>query len=1153
MSNIYDDNDYLYEDDDLFADDSIDESSELYDDDAGFETEFVTQIEDSAKPDDDDLFEDTSEDDDDLFAETSEVEYTFFDENIEEDEFLEEDEDLFSDEESSFEVASEEVASEEVASDIVEEDDEDLFGDDESTFAGIAPVQSMEIAVEDDDDLFEDVPVGSSAKPVQSSYEEEDEDLFEDSTSKVVTTTEPPLLLSKEEFFKKVKEKKSFVEETYTGEVDIDKIRAIYNAHQINPNYSYSLDILIAYMNRFVESITVDIESEKGRISSNTDLNSVKQVMLNLDGKNLFIDNQNHVSNLVGAFMKKINDDPNYTVDEFLSANPKELGLTLPVSVLSDYIVDARAVLSIKTQLEQFKTAADYSIKGALEKRSFTRDSLISLMQTSFSEYDLTYRFALAMSKYVGKLKKEYAQGDYAFEYPTEMEFLDAKLQEGVEFEGKMIELTYPRTYSTVDNTFQCGACRSEEKFKMNVPFVSSVYLQSEGLYLPGVNRCPNCGAINFAYSSTYRDVEVAYKYLSDLTEFLGKQVNKSKINYLKHVHTDQSGQVTLASAKPDYLNEDTVSDNGELLSAIERYKTRVKRFSKSAHIKTVNGHKANSAKPDYHGSYTSEASLGKFLAKFYDKDSAIRNRAVSTIIYHLADNRSFGYGYYLRYSNYVRYESVINSAAILDHLKDCSEGLFQERMQMLFNAFNLYYPDGYEFTKEDVLKVRHAYSDFRNEFEYFKDLRAHYLREIENNLNDLGNLEILQISISEDVFLDFMCCDDVRDMIYKWADRMVIYSTIEEFMNLTLSSKTNYGNKFISKAYFPDEFVEESKKFFTSFGMTKKEIVSESIYPSQDIINLLTEALDLKNLYSKDRFEFYYRLNTLIDSVRNNVGIKYNDSMKTVFNNRLFSSVKKDRLDQRLDALMTHYGSSGRYYYYLEDQFSKEEIDASIKPYHRIQFSSYISKRRMNESLEEYISRITDKEYEPQKDDLIKLKDDLVDDVRYLYVGLDALTITAYSCYNFQQIKEHNVYFAGKLIIDTLLSNYTQSQIFDMLGYSKETVNGLLNTFIEEDIFDVDFEDYRKVYKFTSLLFSDPKVFNEMRGSYRERRGSLFNMSTIVGENLSDNELATRFADELNQNTSLGRASEYRDIYDAQLEYVSPEVRDEVFEYLHI
>ena len=1146
MSNIYDDNDYLYEDedDDLFADDSIDESSELYDDDAGFETEFVTQIEDSAKPDDDDLFED----DDDLFAETSEVEYTFFDENIEEDEFLEEDEDLFSDEESSFEVASFEVAS-----DMVEEDDEDLFGDDESTFSGIAPVQSMEIAVEDDDDLFEDVPVGSSAKPVQSSYEEEDEDLFEDSTSKVVTTTEPPLLLSKEEFFKKVKEKKSFVEETYTGEVDIDKIRAIYNAHQINPNYSYSLDILIAYMNRFVESITVDIESEKGRISSNTDLNSVKQVMLNLDGKNLFIDNQNHVSNLVGAFMKKINDDPNYTVDEFLSANPKELGLTLPVSVLSDYIVDARAVLSIKTQLEQFKTAADYSIKGALEKRSFTRDSLISLMQTSFSEYDLTYRFALAMSKYVGKLKKEYAQGDYAFEYPTEMEFLDAKLQEGVEFEGKMIELTYPRTYSTVDNTFQCGACRSEEKFKMNVPFVSSVYLQNEGLYLPGVNRCPNCGAINFAYSSTYRDVEVAYKYLSDLTEFLGKQVNKSKINYLKHVHTDQSGQVTLASAKPDYLNEDTVSDNGELLSAIERYKTRVKRFSKSAHIKTVNGHKANSAKPDYHGSYTSEASLGKFLAKFYDKDSAIRNRAVSTIIYHLADNRSFGYGYYLRYSNYVRYESVINSAAILDHLKDCSEGLFQERMQMLFNAFNLYYPDGYEFTKEDVLKVRHAYSDFRNEFEYFKDLRAHYLREIENNLNDLGNLEILQISISEDVFLDFMCCDDVRDMIYKWADRMVIYSTIEEFMNLTLSSKTNYGNKFISKAYFPDEFVEESKKFFTSFGMTKKEIVSESIYPSQDIINLLTEALDLKNLYSKDRFEFYYRLNTLIDSVRNNVGVKYNDSMKTVFNNRLFSSVKKDRLDQRLDALMTHYGSSGRYYYYLEDQFSKEEIDATIKPYHRIQFSSYISKRRMNESLEEYISRITDKEYEPQKDDLIKLKDDLVDDVRYLYVGLDALTITAYSCYNFQQIKEHNVYFAGKLIIDTLLSNYTQSQIFDMLGYSKETVNGLLNTFIEEDIFDVDFEDYRKVYKFTSLLFSDPKVFNEMRGSYRERRGSLFNMSTIVGENLSDNELATRFADELNQNTSLGRASEYRDIYDAQLEYVSPEVRDEVFEYLHI
>ena len=1146
MSNIYDDNDYLYEDedDDLFADDSIDESSELYDDDAGFETEFVTQIEDSAKPDDDDLFED----DDDLFAETSEVEYTFFDENVGEDEFLEEDEDLFSDEESSFEVASFEVAS-----DMVEEDDEDLFGDDESTFSGIAPVQSMEIAVEDDDDLFEDVPVGSSAKPVQSSYEEEDEDLFEDSTSKVVTTTEPPLLLSKEEFFKKVKEKKSFVEETYTGEVDIDKIRAIYNAHQINPNYSYSLDILIAYMNRFVESITVDIESEKGRISSNTDLNSVKQVMLNLDGKNLFIDNQNHVSNLVGAFMKKINDDPNYTVDEFLSANPKELGLTLPVSVLSDYIVDARAVLSIKTQLEQFKTAADYSIKGALEKRSFTRDSLISLMQTSFSEYDLTYRFALAMSKYVGKLKKEYAQGDYAFEYPTEMEFLDAKLQEGVEFEGKMIELTYPRTYSTVDNTFQCGACRSEEKFKMNVPFVSSVYLQNEGLYLPGVNRCPNCGAINFAYSSTYRDVEVAYKYLSDLTEFLGKQVNKSKINYLKHVHTDQSGQVTLASAKPDYLNEDTVSDNGELLSAIERYKTRVKRFSKSAHIKTVNGHKANSAKPDYHGSYTSEASLGKFLAKFYDKDSAIRNRAVSTIIYHLADNRSFGYGYYLRYSNYVRYESVINSAAILDHLKDCSEGLFQERMQMLFNAFNLYYPDGYEFTKEDVLKVRHAYSDFRNEFEYFKDLRAHYLREIENNLNDLGNLEILQISISEDVFLDFMCCDDVRDMIYKWADRMVIYSTIEEFMNLTLSSKTNYGNKFISKAYFPDEFVEESKKFFTSFGMTKKEIVSESIYPSQDIINLLTEALDLKNLYSKDRFEFYYRLNTLIDSVRNNVGVKYNDSMKTVFNNRLFSSVKKDRLDQRLDALMTHYGSSGRYYYYLEDQFSKEEIDATIKPYHRIQFSSYISKRRMNESLEEYISRITDKEYEPQKDDLIKLKDDLVDDVRYLYVGLDALTITAYSCYNFQQIKEHNVYFAGKLIIDTLLSNYTQSQIFDMLGYSKETVNGLLNTFIEEDIFDVDFEDYRKVYKFTSLLFSDPKVFNEMRGSYRERRGSLFNMSTIVGENLSDNELATRFADELNQNTSLGRASEYRDIYDAQLEYVSPEVRDEVFEYLHI
>ena len=1146
MSNIYDDNDYLYEDedDDLFADDSIDESSELYDDDAGFETEFVTQIEDSAKPDD----EDASEDDDDLFAETSEVEYTFFDENIEEDEFLEEDEDLFSDEESSFEVASFEVAS-----DMVEEDDEDLFGDDESTFSGIAPVQSMEIAVEDDDDLFEDVPVGSSAKPVQSSYEEEDEDLFEDSTSKVVTTTEPPLLLSKEEFFKKVKEKKSFVEETYTGEVDIDKIRAIYNAHQINPNYSYSLDILIAYMNRFVESITVDIESEKGRISSNTDLNSVKQVMLNLDGKNLFIDNQNHVSNLVGAFMKKINDDPNYTVDEFLSANPKELGLTLPVSVLSDYIVDARAVLSIKTQLEQFKTAADYSIKGALEKRSFTRDSLISLMQTSFSEYDLTYRFALAMSKYVGKLKKEYAQGDYAFEYPTEMEFLDAKLQEGVEFEGKMIELTYPRTYSTVDNTFQCGACRSEEKFKMNVPFVSSVYLQNEGLYLPGVNRCPNCGAINFAYSSTYRDVEVAYKYLSDLTEFLGKQVNKSKINYLKHVHTDQSGQVTLASAKPDYLNEDTVSDNGELLSAIERYKTRVKRFSKSAHIKTVNGHKANSAKPDYHGSYTSEASLGKFLAKFYDKDSAIRNRAVSTIIYHLADNRSFGYGYYLRYSNYVRYESVINSAAILDHLKDCSEGLFQERMQMLFNAFNLYYPDGYEFTKEDVLKVRHAYSDFRNEFEYFKDLRAHYLREIENNLNDLGNLEILQISISEDVFLDFMCCDDVRDMIYKWADRMVIYSTIEEFMNLTLSSKTNYGNKFISKAYFPDEFVEESKKFFTSFGMTKKEIVSESIYPSQDIINLLTEALDLKNLYSKDRFEFYYRLNTLIDSVRNNVGIKYNDSMKTVFNNRLFSSVKKNRLDQRLDALMTHYGSSGRYYYYLEDQFSKEEIDATIKPYHRIQFSSYISKRRMNESLEEYISRITDKEYEPQKDDLIKLKDDLVDDVRYLYVGLDALTITAYSCYNFQQIKEHNVYFAGKLIIDTLLSNYTQSQIFDMLGYSKETVNGLLNTFIEEDIFDVDFEDYRKVYKFTSLLFSDPKVFNEMRGSYRERRGSLFNMSTIVGENLSDNELATRFADELNQNTSLGRASEYCDIYDAQLEYVSPEVRDEVFEYLHI
>ena len=1146
MSNIYDDNDYLYEDedDDLFADDSIDESSELYDDDAGFETEFVPQIEDSAKPDDDDLFED----DDDLFAETTEVEYTFFDENIEEDEFLEEDEDLFSDEESSFEVASFEVAS-----DMVEEDDEDLFGDDESTFSGIAPVQSMEIAVEDDDDLFEDVPVGSSAKPVQSSYEEEDEDLFEDSTSKVVTTTEPPLLLSKEEFFKKVKEKKSFVEETYTGEVDIDKIRAIYNAHQINPNYSYSLDILIAYMNRFVESITVDIESEKGRISSNTDLNSVKQVMLNLDGKNLFIDNQNHVSNLVGAFMKKINDDPNYTVDEFLSANPKELGLTLPVSVLSDYIVDARAVLSIKTQLEQFKTAADYSIKGALEKRSFTRDSLISLMQTSFSEYDLTYRFALAMSKYVGKLKKEYAQGDYAFEYPTEMEFLDAKLQEGVEFEGKMIELTYPRTYSTVDNTFQCGACRSEEKFKMNVPFVSSVYLQNEGLYLPGVNGCPNCGAINFAYSSTYRDVEVAYKYLSDLTEFLGKQVNKSKINYLKHVHTDQSGQVTLASAKPDYLNEDTVSDNGELLSAIERYKTRVKRFSKSAHIKTVNGHKANSAKPDYHGSYTSEASLGKFLAKFYDKDSAIRNRAVSTIIYHLADNRSFGYGYYLRYSNYVRYESVINSAAILDHLKDCSEGLFQERMQMLFNAFNLYYPDGYEFTKEDVLKVRHAYSDFRNEFEYFKDLRAHYLREIENNLNDLGNLEILQISISEDVFLDFMCCDDVRDTIYKWADRMVIYSTIEEFMNLTLSSKTNYGNKFISKAYFPDEFVEESKKFFTSFGMTKKEIVSESIYPSQDIINLLTEALDLKNLYSKDRFEFYYRLNTLIDSVRNNVGVKYNDSMKTVFNNRLFSSVKKDRLDQRLDALMTHYGSSGRYYYYLEDQFSKEEIDATIKPYHRIQFSSYISKRRMNESLEEYISRITDKEYEPQKDDLIKLKDDLVDDVRYLYVGLDALTITAYSCYNFQQIKEHNVYFAGKLIIDTLLSNYTQSQIFDMLGYSKETVNGLLNTFIEEDIFDVDFEDYRKVYKFTSLLFSDPKVFNEMRGSYRERRGSLFNMSTIVGENLSDNELATRFADELNQNTSLGRASEYRDIYDAQLEYVSPEVRDEVFEYLHI
>lgn len=1146
MSNIYDDNDYLYEDedDDLFADDSIDESSELYDDDAGFETEFVTQIEDSAKPDD----EDALEDDDDLFSETSEVEYTFFDENVGEDEFLEEDEDLFSDEESSFEVASFEVAS-----DMVEEDDEDLFGDDESTFSGIAPVQSMEIAVEDDDDLFEDVPVGSSAKPVQSSYEEEDEDLFEDSTSKVVTTTEPPLLLSKEEFFKKVKEKKSFVEETYTGEVDIDKIRAIYNAHQINPNYSYSLDILIAYMNRFVESITVDIESEKGRISSNTDLNSVKQVMLNLDGKNLFIDNQNHVSNLVGAFMKKINDDPNYTVDEFLSANPKELGLTLPVSVLSDYIVDARAVLSIKTQLEQFKTAADYSIKGALEKRSFTRDSLISLMQTSFSEYDLTYRFALAMSEYVGKLKKEYAQGDYAFEYPTEMEFLDAKLQEGVEFEGKMIELTYPRTYSTVDNTFQCGACRSEEKFKMNVPFVSSVYLQNEGLYLPGVNRCPNCGAINFAYSSTYRDVEVAYKYLSDLTEFLGKQVNKSKINYLKHVHTDQSGQVTLASAKPDYLNEDTVSDNGELLSAIERYKTRVKRFSKSAHIKTVNGHKANSAKPDYHGSYTSEASLGKFLAKFYDKDSAIRNRAVSTIIYHLADNRSFGYGYYLRYSNYVRYESVINSAAILDHLKDCSEGLFQERMQMLFNAFNLYYPDGYEFTKEDVLKVRHAYSDFRNEFEYFKDLRAHYLREIENNLNDLGNLEILQISISEDVFLDFMCCDDVRDMIYKWADRMVIYSTIEEFMNLTLSSKTNYGNKFISKAYFPDEFVEESKKFFTSFGMTKKEIVSESIYPSQDIINLLTEALDLKNLYSKDRFEFYYRLNTLIDSVRNNVGVKYNDSMKTVFNNRLFSSVKKNRLDQRLDALMTHYGSSGRYYYYLEDQFSKEEIDATIKPYHRIQFSSYISKRRMNESLEEYISRITDKEYEPQKDDLIKLKDDLVDDVRYLYVGLDALTITAYSCYNFQQIKEHNVYFAGKLIIDTLLSNYTQSQIFDMLGYSKETVNGLLNTFIEEDIFDVDFEDYRKVYKFTSLLFSDPKVFNEMRGSYRERRGSLFNMSTIVGENLSDNELATRFADELNQNTSLGRASEYRDIYDAQLEYVSPEVRDEVFEYLHI
>lgn len=1147
MSNIYDDNDYLYEDEDedLFADDSVDESSELYDDDAGFETEFVSQIEDSAKPDDEDLFED----DDDLFAETSEVEYTFFDENVEEDEFLEEDEDLFGDESSD---VVEGVASDIDASDMVEEDDEDLFGDD-SSFSNIAPVQSMEITVEDDDDLFEDVPVGSSAKPVQSSYEEEDEDLFEDTPSKVVVTTEPPLLLSKEEFFKKVKEKKSFVEETYTGEVDIDKIRAIYNAHQINPNYSYSLDILIAYMNRFVESITVDIESEKGRISSNTDLNSVKQVMLNLDGKNLFIDNQNHVSNLVGAFMKKINDDPNYTVDEFLSANPKELGLTLPVSVLSDYIVDARAVLSIKTQLEQFKTAADYSIKGALEKRSFTRDSLISLMQTSFSEYDLTYRFALAMSEYVGKLKKEYAQGDYSFEYPTEMEFLDAKLQEGVEFEGKMIELTYPRTYSTVDNTFQCGACRSEEKFKINVPFVSSVYLQNEGLYLPGVNRCPNCGAINFAYSSTYRDVEVAYKYLSDLTEFLGKQVNKSKINYLKHVHTDQSGQVTLASAKPDYLNEDTVSDNGELLSAIERYKTRVKRFSKSAHIKTVNGHKANSAKPDYHGSYTSEASLGKFLAKFYDKDSAIRNRAVSTIIYHLADNRSFGYGYYLRYSNYVRYESVINSAAILDHLKDCSEGLFQERMQMLFNAFNLYYPDGYEFTKEDVLKVRHAYSDFRNEFEYFKDLRAHYLREIENNLNDLGNLEILQISISEDVFLDFMCCDDVRDMIYKWADRMVIYSTIEEFMNLTLSSKTNYGNKFISKAYFPDEFVEESKKFFTSFGMNKKEIASESIYPSQDIINLLTEALDLKNLYSKDRFEFYYRLNTLIDSVRNNVGVKYNDSMKTVFNNRLFSSVKKNRLDQRLDALMTHYGSSGRYYYYLEDQFSKEEIDATIKPYHRIQFSSYISKRRMNESLEEYISRITDKEYEPQKDDLIKLKDDLVDDVRYLYVGLDALTITAYSCYNFQQIKEHNVYFAGKLIIDTLLSNYTQSQIFDMLGYSKETVNGLLNTFIEEDIFDVDFEDYRKVYKFTSLLFSDPKVFNEMRGSYRERRGSLFNMSTIVGENLSDNELATRFADELNQNTSLGRASEYRDIYDAQLEYVSSEVRDEVFEYLHI
>ena len=254
------------------------------------------------------------------------------------------------------------------------------------------------------------------------------------------------------------------------------------------------------------------------------------------------------------------------------------------------------------------------------------------------------------------------------------------------------------------------------------------------------------------------------------------------------------------------------------------------------------------------------------------------------------------------------------------------------------------------------------------------------------------------------------------------------------------------------------------------------------------------------------------------------------------------------------LEKLESTYGKSGKALYYLRGQFSEEEIKSTVKPYHVIAYSKYMSKRREGESLEAYIDRITDKDYNPRYDELYKLDldDELLDTIRRSYVGLDALAITAYSVYSFQRIKEHNVYFAGKLLFDTLLKYHTENDIFRLLDYSSETVNGLIDTFIEEDLFPDNFDEYKNVMRFSALLYSDPIVSVEMSGTYNQRKAALYNVAAFTGD-VTNNQMVNDFVDQIDQSFLRAKVEDNADIYVQQAEYVKPSVQKELFDFLNI